>query len=79
MSAETVSVIGVSLVFESTFGVKPPWFSLGAGATTRSNCSTSQSRPRAWVGVRPFSIRASTGAVEEFVADVERGYKLPLS
>lgn len=29
----------------------------------------------------PFSaaIRASTGAVEEFVADVERGYKLPLS
>jgi hypothetical protein len=28
----------------------------------------------------PFSvaIRASTGAVEEFVADVERGYKLPL-
>ena len=28
---------------------------------TRSNCSTSQRRPRAWVGVRPFSIRASTG------------------
>jgi hypothetical protein len=29
----------------------------------------------------PFSsaIRASTGAVEEFAADVERGYKLPLS
>src|SRR6478672_8426156 len=29
----------------------------------------------------PFSaaIRASTGAVEEFVADVERGYKAPLS
>jgi len=29
----------------------------------------------------PFSaaIRASTGSVEEFVADVERGYKLPLS
>jgi hypothetical protein len=29
----------------------------------------------------PFSaaIRASTGAVEEFVADVERGYKRPLS
>jgi hypothetical protein len=29
----------------------------------------------------PFSaaIRASTGAVEEFVADVERGYKGPLS
>jgi hypothetical protein len=29
----------------------------------------------------PFSaaIRASTGAVEEFVADVERAYKLPLS
>ncbi|MDX6425117.1 MAG: hypothetical protein QOD52_522 [Gaiellaceae bacterium] len=29
----------------------------------------------------PFSaaIRASTGAVEEFVADVERSYKLPLS
>jgi hypothetical protein len=29
----------------------------------------------------PFStaIRAATGAVEEFVADVERGYRLPLS
>jgi hypothetical protein len=29
----------------------------------------------------PFSaaIRSSTGAVEEFVSDVERGYKLPLS
>jgi len=27
----------------------------------------------------PVAIRASTEAVEEFVADVERGYKAPLS
>ena len=44
-----------------SFGVNPVAFSVGAGAMTRSNGSTSHSRLRAWVGVRPFSMRASTG------------------
>ena len=41
--------------------MKPGSRPAGAGATIRSKCSTSQSRCRAWIGVRPLSTRASTG------------------
>jgi hypothetical protein len=68
-----------ALALERTIGAPPriatPRFLDDVGAATMALERALGEAPS------PFSaaIRASTGAVEEFVADVERGYKLELT
>ena len=57
----TVSLGACVRIQSRSFGVNPGSRPGGAGTTIRSKGSASQRRCSAWIGVRPLSIRASTG------------------